>query len=246
MVMDRFIRSLPVAARERVAETDPSTLDDTIAALERYTAAQVLGHADRQVQEKRGTTPVKSRVRLDPKPAPGDDRHREPQGPYRHLPGKQEAPAVATNQQESLQCFRCGTRGHIARQCRRHSPERMDVGHSQSIPCLQTSSVSTDPFIVKVRVEGQEVVALIDSGSSETLVTRDLVPLEKYTQDSKDVYIRCIHGDIKPYPTVVIGVEVVGQSFFVKVGVVPALPFAMIIGKNCPQFLELVKVGAGL
>ncbi|XP_041109255.1 uncharacterized protein LOC121317413 [Polyodon spathula] len=99
MVMDRFIRSLPTAARERVAERDPSTLDDTIAALERYIAAQVLGHADRQVQEKRGTTIVKSLVRLDPKLAPADDRHREPRGPHRHLLGKQEAPAAATKQE---------------------------------------------------------------------------------------------------------------------------------------------------
>lgn len=65
-----------------------------------------------------------------------------------------------------------------------------------------------------VGLNGQEVSAMVDTGSMQTLVKAELVPVHLWNLRSP-VAIKCVHGDERYYPTADVYVKVHGQSFFV-------------------------------
>lgn len=58
-----------------------------------------------------------------------------------------------------------------------------------------------------VRVNGKQVEALVDTGSSQTIVRSDLVAQHSTRKEGR-VLIRCVHGDEVSYPTVEVYLEV--------------------------------------
>lgn len=52
--------------------------------------------------------------------------------------------------------------------------------------------------------------------------------------------MQCIHGDILDYRTKVT-LEVEGQTFICRVGIVPRLDCAVLIGRDCPLLAQLLK-----
>uniref|UniRef100_H3BEU3 CCHC-type domain-containing protein n=1 Tax=Latimeria chalumnae TaxID=7897 RepID=H3BEU3_LATCH len=117
-----------------------------------------------------------------------------------------------------LGCYRCNEPGHIAIQCRLN-----ELGMWKA----------PTHFLKHIKITGKEIDTLIDSGSVVTLVSATLIKPSQLNHVQKSG-ITCVHGDINYYPTTLVKMEVQGNTYEVKVGVVPKLPHLAIIGCDFP------------
>ncbi|XP_058850824.1 uncharacterized protein LOC131699088 isoform X1 [Acipenser ruthenus] len=252
LVVEQLLQVIPAGVAAWVRRNQPQSLEEAVCLAEAYQDAEAAAAPSEGSSGKRtNTSPKDIQKKVNPKegnrkpplwvprlaPRWVTEKTSPPEEFWRDKPRTSPGPII---------CFRCGEPGHIARQCQQEEIERMEVGVARSIAYGHAGPVSADPFVIPVRVEGQETIALIDSGSTETLVSRDLVPGSKYKKGQADINLLCVHGDIKTYPTVIINIEIGGKSFKVKVGVIPAPPFPVILGKNCERFHQLLKAGTTL
>ena len=74
---------------------------------------------------------------------------------------------------------------------------------------------------IPVRVEGQDVVAILDLGSMVTLVEERMVTSATLLPDK--VVVSCIHGDTHYYPTVNLSILTPKGRCTVRAGKVPQL-----------------------
>lgn len=96
-----------------------------------------------------------------------------------------------------------------------------------------------------MRVAGQENLALFDSGCGQSLITTSLI--ESLTLPScNEVRINCIHGDIKTCPAKLVEIEIGGDLVQYKFGVVPRLPYPVVVGRDSPNFEKILKGKKGL
>ncbi|XP_043981200.1 uncharacterized protein LOC122835850 [Gambusia affinis] len=91
----------------------------------------------------------------------------------------------------------------------------------------------------EVKINGKSVKALIDTGSVQTLVDRELVP-SNIICTSDTIPIRCVHGDERPYPTADVYIEVQGQVYLLNVGIAESLPFPVVLGSDLPVLFDLL------
>ena len=92
-------------------------------------------------------------------------------------------------------------------------------------------------------VEGVPVGDIVvDTGSSRTLVRRDLVPKEKMT--GGEVPVRCAHGDIVSYPLAQVEVRVGGSQYLLEAAVSERLPVAVLLGRDVPGLANLLNRGS--
>ncbi len=94
---------------------------------------------------------------------------------------------------------------------------------------------------VQVKVNGKVLTALLDSGSSMSFVRKQCVPC--VVDYSRQTNVLCVHGDCKPEPQVELTVEVDGQKYLMKVGVVENLPVEMLLGWDLPVLCDLLSKG---
>nr|XP_042696181.1 uncharacterized protein LOC122172154 [Chrysemys picta bellii] len=90
-----------------------------------------------------------------------------------------------------------------------------------------------------VKINGAETTALVDSGSAITLILGKLVKSSQLLQ-AKRVAVTCVHGAVSHYPTIPVEIEVQGNPIEVTVGVVPKLPYPVVIGRDYPGFDNLL------
>lgn len=91
-------------------------------------------------------------------------------------------------------------------------------------------------FTVEVTLEGRQVQALLDTGCGRTLVQK-----VKGAITGEQVTLKCIHGDIKTYPTKVIKLYINDQTYWCMAGVVPNLDTPLLIDRDCPILCQLVE-----
>lgn len=102
--------------------------------------------------------------------------------------------------------FNCGEHGHIRRECPKQSePMDCSVGRTTrplvSLAAGNGSPTETSLFRMLVQLEGQEVWALVDTGSNLTMISANLVP-PRADQVLPPVKELCIHGDVEECPCV--------------------------------------------
>lgn len=133
-------------------------------------------------------------------------------------------------------CYQCGQEGHIKPKCPNNPdpqanlctvPRDSNPKDRVSFPCCS------------VVLNGQRISALVDTGSMQSLVSADLVPAHRKNYAGM-IELRCVHGEERSYPTASVHVEVLGQMYLLKVGVVDGLPYSIILGQDFPALLELV------
>ncbi len=95
------------------------------------------------------------------------------------------------------------------------------------------------PLKETIELNGQELTALLDSGSNQTLVHRDYVS-PQIICNTETVPICCVHGDEKPYPTADVYVKVLGQTYLLNVGVPDTLESPVVLGNDLPVFFDLL------
>ena len=91
--------------------------------------------------------------------------------------------------------------------------------------------------MVPEKVYGHDTEALLDSGSMVMLVTMRL--LNHGTERGRAMFISCVHGDIKRYPTLWANIVMPQGSCQMLLGAVSELPVPLLVGKDCLLFVAL-------
>ena len=80
---------------------------------------------------------------------------------------------------------------------------------------------------------------LLDTGCSNTLIRRDLVPESSLLDSTIDV--QCAHGDCMEYPLTELDIEANGKHFEVLAGVSEGLPTAVLLGEDVSGLQVLLE-----
>lgn len=92
-------------------------------------------------------------------------------------------------------------------------------------------------LVVEAWVDSQKVSVLLDSGCTRTLVQPIGQPIDA------TLLVQCIHGDICLYHLqwAKMQVRTWTDCQFMKVGVVPPLNYGLVVGRDWPQFMQLLQ-----
>lgn len=139
---------------------------------------------------------------------------------------------------ERIVCYHCGQEGHIKPDC----PAQKPKGTGQCcFPGLDEEELGFMGRLqtVSVFVGAKETSALIDTGSSQTLVQTHLVDRQDYS--GKRLKVICVNGDEHEYPVAKVYLEVQGQTYELSVGVVECLSHSVVLGQDDLVLPELVQ-----
>nr|XP_021328160.1 uncharacterized protein LOC110438927 [Danio rerio] len=217
IVLEQLLRVLPHEVRMWVKEHEPTT------GLEAAKLAQQYINAHRGIQRSQ---PLKGTV----KNFVGN--RTEPKQNYEHVP------AQNTDTGKGLVCFHCQQPGHKALVCPVRKAKLTGFcyvpreGDSDNITAHKVQ-------YVKASVNGHNVNAMLDTGSSMSLIKRSHVTHVPY---STMVNVQCVHGDVKSYPQIEVNVGVQDQLYLLNVAVVDDLPADMILGRDLPVLSELLNM----
>nr|XP_025040586.1 uncharacterized protein LOC112545836 [Pelodiscus sinensis] len=244
IVLEQFLHILPRDGQRWVRRNQPSTLHEVVALMEAHLLAE---------QEESG-----GRREVLPGPKAGGPRPLgKPEG-REHPPGerrgRQKVPRLApvwppqrperTEEGEPPErtlrearpgprgpCFQCGKEGHFKRDCTLNQREPAGTAGKMT--------GTGDRVLREMLVEGRPVTALVDSGLSVTLIRADLVPQSQ--SEGEPIRMRCVHGDVRAYPTAQVHLTGGGQDLLWKVGKARDLPYPLLIGRDWPGFGALLQ-----
>ena len=140
---------------------------------------------------------------------------------------------------KGLVCFFCGQEGHKKPDC---PAQKAKSAYVCTVPRPGWEKVRLDgkQQITEVKVNGVPALALLDTGSVQTLVNPSI--LKGHCQFvGPGLDISCVHGDHRTYPTAIVYVEVGDQTYLLTVGVVENLAHQVILGQDIPALPELVQ-----
>lgn len=107
-------------------------------------------------------------------------------------------------------CYLCGQEGHIKSRCPQYTVKLIQMC---CVPRLKMERELKPQHSLKtttVRINGQDLKALIETGSTQTLVHQQYVPRQPI-RTTDIVPICCVHGNERPYPTTDVYIKVEGQ-----------------------------------
>uniref|UniRef100_A0A3Q1EX45 Gypsy retrotransposon integrase-like protein 1 n=2 Tax=Acanthochromis polyacanthus TaxID=80966 RepID=A0A3Q1EX45_9TELE len=139
-------------------------------------------------------------------------------------------------------CFYCQQSGHKASVCPMRKAKLTGACYAPRPEIELVGSRQTQGTEKPVVVNGQQTVALLDSGSFTSLVKRSLVPVSTIDYSTKTDIV-CVHGDCHVYPKSEISVEINGQQYLLTVAVVDDLPKDLILGTDFPLLMDLLQGG---
>ena len=223
VVMDRCIRGLPPKAKEYASNVSPRSLRQLVELVENFYVTQNM---------IKTTSP-------EPAKAASDDRRAKEK---RRSQGSREQPAAAPEWSADRQprgggqrrCYVCGRVDHIAWACPQRDRDVTMASAASEVPrgAMLAHGGAGPRFDIPVKIDGRDARAMLDSGSSVTLVHADLAG----TLTSTTVPVTCVHGDTRRYPTTELRVQTPKGNARVEAGVVPTLPVPMLIGHDCELF----------
>nr|XP_061827918.1 uncharacterized protein LOC133614004 [Nerophis lumbriciformis] len=153
---------------------------------------------------------------------------------------------------KDLICYHCQQPGHRAPVCPLKGPKLSSFCHvphpsvsaSVMAPALAPNpepeaKPNTEPIMMPACVNGRPVQALLDTGSSMTLLNHSFVSLGNLDYQHATA-IQCVHGDQKIYPVADVTIIIDDQAFLLRVGVLDHMPHDMILGRDLPILHDLV------
>ena len=142
-----------------------------------------------------------------------------------------------------VRCFTCQQIGHYSTQCPRNAALYCDGERQRKKGGVQWKKRLQDQGVTRCgTICGTPVKdILLDTGSTRTLVKKDLVPRNRMVDG--EVAIRCAHGNTIVYPLADVEIKIEGQCFTVQAGVSDTLPVSVLLGRDVPELLLLVSTG---
>ncbi|XP_016534043.1 uncharacterized protein LOC103147599 [Poecilia formosa] len=232
LILEQFYSSLSPELRVWVKERSPASAQEAAELVENFLAARRGPKTFRySLQQKSSLMQCKS-VGFGLGGGPGQMAGVEKQR------GKMFSSKLKS-ETKSVVCYFCGQEGHIKPEC----PLRK--AKSAYFCTVPRSLSAEDQFqgkkqVMEVRVNGKPAIALLDTGSAQTLVHPSILKNQCYLQ-GPGFDISCVHGDHKTYPTAAIYLEVANQTYLLSVGVVEGLAHKVILGQDIPVLPELIQ-----
>ncbi|XP_039862407.1 uncharacterized protein LOC120718122 [Simochromis diagramma] len=226
IILEQLIRVLPGEVRTWVREHEPA---DGLA------AAKLVSQ---YFNARKGAPPARSSGTPQRPPLPSSGFLKRESNP--EPPGIPKVSNLRGAGKDFL-CYYCQQPGHKASVC---PIRKAKVTGACYAPRLEAEPTRVQPVDVqrykKVIVNGQQVTALLDTGSFMSLIKQSLVPVN-CVDYSRQEEVLCVHGDKHPYPKVEVTVTINEQPYLLSVGVVQNLPVEVILGMDLPVLMDLLQ-----
>lgn len=225
IILEQYLRMLSPELQVWIRERDPRT------------AAEAASLADVFVAARGKNKPWAWRSgndRRSPEVPQFQQRKVEPSG--KPLMGKPTSAKLSFTPKRPPICYLCGQEGHTKPNCPKNPAH---LAHLCFVPRHETTKHSVSSKTTNVEINGEKVIALIDTGSDQTLVNRKFVSPSLISSVNR-LPICCVHGDERLLPTANVYVKVKDQTYLLEVGVSDNLSFPVILGRDVPVLLELL------
>ncbi|KAL2085069.1 hypothetical protein ACEWY4_020587 [Coilia grayii] len=236
MVLEQYLRVLYPEVRTWVKERTPSTAAEAATLVENFVAAH------------KGSKRYRYAGVLDRQPWGKSDGAGRGRGsgalpsytPHTlHTPPRNTPPPPQSSvKPQGVSCFNCGREGHKSPACPLRKPKHSHLCYVPNPSPPLKNQQSIEP-VITIQLNGKPTTALVDTGCTQTLVQADLVPLEFLNENDK-LTICCVHGDKTEHSTADVYISVSGQTYLLRVGLVPKLPYPVLLGQDLPVLLDLV------
>ena len=233
IVMEQLIDTLPSAVRIYVKEHKPKTSEEAGELADDYIQARGFCWDSTNEQSWRTGTPRLCHTCGKPGHLMKDCPTNMGVGSQKEIGSAKKFERPKKNMKE-VECFNCRRKGHYSANCPHNAMFcRPQEGATKAATC-KVGVMRTGV------IEGKPVSnILLDTGCSQTLVHRDLVPPEKLLE-GRAITICCAHGDTAIYPLAKVGLEIEGKHIEVEAGVADRLPMGALLGTDVPQLKNLL------
>lgn len=137
-------------------------------------------------------------------------------------------------------CHACGQQGHKKAECLVQAARSTHLCYvPRTLDTLKEAKHNIDT-IVAVKIGGRVFRALVDTGSSQTLVRQECLK-DAQTLYKGSLKVWCIHGDEREYPTIDLEMQIEGQGYFLTVDVVDKAPYSVMLGRDVPVIADLLQ-----
>ncbi|XP_043958900.1 uncharacterized protein LOC122823389 [Gambusia affinis] len=174
-----------------------------------------------------------------------DSRRLQPSQPHQKLAVSVGKPFLKENQSSKTGkrppvCYLCGQEGHTKPMCPKNQSKLTQMCFVPHQNMDTKTEIKQSNKTILVKIDGHEMNALIDTGSTQTLVHKNHVPTNCICP-SETISVCCVHGDEKSYPTADMFIEVQGAPYLLKVGVADNLPYPVVLGEDLPIIYDLLR-----
>ncbi|XP_024117097.1 uncharacterized protein LOC112138718 [Oryzias melastigma] len=230
IILEQYLRMLSPDLQVWVKERDPKTASEAASLAEAFVAARGKRQSWAYSIHKRNGHPA------DQQDSIGSRVSKPPT--EKLTPAHHSKPFI-----KKPICYLCGQEGHTKPKCPQNAAKFSQMCFVPRIP-PEPTHVRSPLQETSVEINGQMLKALIDTGSTQTLVQSKYVSPHAITP-TKALSNCCVHGDEKQYPTAHVYFKVRGQIYLLNVGVADSLPYPVVLGHDLPVLLDLLHVTQG-
>ena len=229
IILEQYLRMLSPELQVWIRERDPKTAFKAAELADIFVAARQQGQAWSQEHWRRT---------WDNEPAPQRRHVSEGGGKPQHV-DSQSMRAQKYSVKKPI-CYLCGVEGHTKPMCPNNTAKMTQMCYAPRFRAEVLPNAKCSIKVATVEVNGTVLRALLDSGSDQTLVHRDYIPLNMINV-IETLPICCIHGDEKHYPTADIYLKLDDQTYLLNVAVVDSLPYPVVLGRDVPVLFDLLE-----